>query len=69
MSKQFVSRVSLMVLLFLATLSHVALASSSATLAPATPIVQDDGPTGTDPEPPPGTPDVIQVILTILSIA
>jgi len=58
-----------MVLLFLATLSHVALASSSATLAPATPIVQDDGPTGTDPEPPPGAPDVIEVILTILSIA
>jgi hypothetical protein len=68
MSKQFVSRVSLMVLLFLATLSHVALASSSATLASAAPTAQDDGPTGTDPEPP-GTPSVIQVILTILSIA
>lgn len=68
MSKQFVSRVSLMVLLFLATFSHVALASSNGATAPTPQTVQDDGPTGTDPEPP-GTPDVIQLILTILSIA
>jgi hypothetical protein len=67
MSKQFVSRVSLLVLLSLATFSHVALASSTGGPTFATPVAQDDEPTGTDPEP--INPGLVQILLTILSIA